>query len=171
MELTLVGGFVIAIGVLFSITSHERLVQSIVFFCCLMRRIAERRAEVLPWKLKKPLFGQIWKGQIHGAETLVPPTRSLVGIKQYLKSQLHDFFSLCLMVLMRILKPRPTALKTRTKLLASHHIKVLEAHRSAVTLILGTCRLQNGSCAIARRHFQSVYRSHNVPPRSIVNDC
>jgi hypothetical protein len=129
-----------------------------------MRRIAESRAEVLPWKLKEPLFGQIFKGQTHSAKTLVLPTRSLVGIKQYLKSQLHDFCSLCLLVLMRILKPLPTALKTRTKLLASHHIKVLEAHRSAVTLVLATCKdSKNGSCEIARRHFQSVYRSHNVP--------
>ena len=32
MELTLVGGFVIAIGFWLSMTSHERLVQSIVFF-------------------------------------------------------------------------------------------------------------------------------------------
>ena len=32
MELTLVGGFVIAIGFWFSMASHKRLVQSIVFF-------------------------------------------------------------------------------------------------------------------------------------------
>ena len=32
MELTLVGGFVIAIGFWLSMASHERLVQSIVFF-------------------------------------------------------------------------------------------------------------------------------------------